>query len=64
MGVFFLGALPLDPNVRIGGDTGQPVAMYGPEDKRSAGMYDLATLIVSRAREESASAGPTMTIAD
>jgi ATP-binding protein involved in chromosome partitioning len=63
MGVFFLGALPLDPNVRIGGDTGQPVATYGPEDKRSAGMYDLATLVVSRAREVSAS-GPTMTIAD
>ena len=64
MGVFFLGALPLDPNVRIGGDTGQPVATFGPEDKRSATIYDLATLVISRAREASASTGPTITIAD
>jgi ATP-binding protein involved in chromosome partitioning len=64
MGVFFLGALPLDPNVRIGGDTGQPVATFGPEDKRAAAMYDLAALVISRAREASASSGPTITIAD
>src|SRR5271156_4011174 len=32
MGVFFLGALPLDPQVRIGGDTGHPVATFGPGD--------------------------------
>src|SRR3954447_15957517 len=31
MKVNFLGALPLDPNVRIGGDTGHPVATLGPE---------------------------------
>src|SRR5271156_6315877 len=41
MGVFFLGALPLDPHVRIGGDTGRPIATFGPDDKRAKGYYDL-----------------------
>jgi ATP-binding protein involved in chromosome partitioning len=64
MDVYFLGALPLDPHVRIGGDTGQPIATFGPEDKRAKGYYDIAELIVSRAREASSIPGPTITIAD
>src|SRR5881409_3720916 len=35
MGVNFLGTLPLDPHVRIGGDTGQPIATFGPDDQRA-----------------------------
>ena len=35
MNIPFLGALPLDPQVRMGGDTGQPVAIYGMGDVRS-----------------------------
>src|SRR5271168_3145514 len=31
MGAKFLGALPLSPQVRIGGDTGHPVATFGPD---------------------------------
>src|SRR5580698_9788447 len=38
MQINFLGALPLDPHVRIGGDTGHPVATAGPEDK-CGGIY-------------------------
>jgi ATP-binding protein involved in chromosome partitioning len=64
MDVYFLGALPLDPHVRIGGDTGQPIATFGPEDKRAKGYYDIAELVVSRAREASSIPGPTITIAD
>jgi ATP-binding protein involved in chromosome partitioning len=64
MGVFFLGALPLDPEVRIGGDTGHPVATFGPEDPRAADFYELATLVRMRAREAGSGSGPTMTIAD
>ena len=64
MGVYFLGALPLDPQIRVGGDTGHPVATWGPEDARSGSFYDLATLIVMRAREAGSMSGPTMTIAD
>jgi ATP-binding protein involved in chromosome partitioning len=64
MDIFFLGALPLDPQVRIGGDTGHPVAAFGPEDPRGKDFYELATLIRMRAREAGNAEGPTMTIAD
>ena len=64
MNVNFLGALPLDPEVRIGGDTGHPVATLGPDDKRSKGFYDLAALVVTHAREAASVSGPTMTISE
>ena len=35
MNVPFLGGLPLDPEIRIGGDTGKPVMLAG--DERSQG---------------------------
>jgi ATP-binding protein involved in chromosome partitioning len=64
MDLFFLGALPLDPQVRIGGDTGHPVAAYGPEDARAKDLYELATLVRMRAREAGAESGPTITIGE
>ena len=64
MGIFFLGALPLDPQVRIGGDTGHPVATLGPYDDRSKDFYELATLVRMRAREAGNDGGPTFTISD
>ena len=64
MSINFLGALPLDPQVRIGGDTGHPVATAGPEDKCGGAYYTLAEVVMERAREASAITGPTMTVAD
>ena len=64
MNVNFLGALPLDPHVRIGGDTGKPIASFGPDDKRAKGYYELAESVVKLAAEASNVAGPTMTISD
>jgi ATP-binding protein involved in chromosome partitioning len=64
MNVNFLGALPLDPRVRIGGDTGHPVATFGPEDPCAKDFYDLAALVVTHAREAAAETGPTMTISE
>jgi ATP-binding protein involved in chromosome partitioning len=64
MGVKFLGALPLDPQVRIGGDTGHPVATYGPEDPRAKDFYELATLVLMNAREAAGQTGPTMTVSE
>src|SRR5882724_10447699 len=58
MGVKFLGALPLDPQVRIGGDTGHPVAVHGPENKHAKDYYELATLVVMNAREAARETGP------
>jgi ATP-binding protein involved in chromosome partitioning len=64
MQINFLGALPLDPHVRIGGDTGHPVATAGPEDSRAGVYYQLAETVMGRAREVSVVAGPTMTVSD
>jgi ATP-binding protein involved in chromosome partitioning len=65
MEINFLGALPLDPHVRIGGDTGHPVATAGPEDKCGGIYYELAKVVMARAKEASDSnVGPTMTVSD
>ncbi|HXJ38741.1 MAG TPA: Mrp/NBP35 family ATP-binding protein, partial [Bryobacteraceae bacterium] len=64
MGVNFLGALPLDPGVRIGGDTGNPVATNGAGDPRAKGFYDVAELVVTYARVAAAETGPTITIGE
>ncbi len=64
MNINFLGALPLDPHVRIGGDTGKPIATFGPDDKRAKGYYEIAETVVKLADEASSVKGPTMTITD
>jgi ATP-binding protein involved in chromosome partitioning len=64
MGVNFLGALPLDPHVRIGGDTGKPIATFGPEDQRAKGFFELADLVVKEAAKAAEVPGPTMSISD
>ena len=60
MEIPFLGALPLDPHVRVGGDTGHPIATNGAAE----GFYDLAKLVVEKAAEAAADKGPSMTISD
>ena len=64
MKVPFLGELALLPDVRIGGDTGRPIAVYGEKDERATPFYTLARRITQRIDEVSAIKGPTMTIAD
>jgi ATP-binding protein involved in chromosome partitioning len=64
MGVPFLGELPLDPLVRIGGDTGRPVATYGESDERAAAFFDLAKRTMDRVAVESAAPAPKITVED
>src|SRR6185295_2571994 len=42
MGVHFLGEIPLDPEVRIGGDTGHPVATRPDDNPRAETFLTLA----------------------
>jgi ATP-binding protein involved in chromosome partitioning len=42
MNVNFLGALPLDPAVRAGGDSGKPVALLDSDDPHGKVFLDLA----------------------
>jgi ATP-binding protein involved in chromosome partitioning len=64
LGVNFLGALAMTPQVRIGGDTGQPVATFGENDPRGKDFFELAKRVVEQAVEVSSIAGPTMTVSD
>ncbi len=47
-GVPFLGELPLDPEVRIGGDTGLPVVRRGEQDPQGKGFVELARRVAAR----------------
>jgi ATP-binding protein involved in chromosome partitioning len=62
MAINFLGEIPLDPVVRVGGDTGRPVAMRGESDERAAAFFDLAKRTVDRVALESATPAPQITI--
>ncbi|MGA2598789.1 MAG: Mrp/NBP35 family ATP-binding protein [Bryobacteraceae bacterium] len=59
MNVPFLGELPLDPKVRIGGDSGKPVALADWQD-----FIALAKEVERRAAEASREKRPTVQIED
>jgi len=61
MGVYFLGELPLDPKVRIGGDSGQPVVRQGAEGKP---FIELAQATIARVDEVGREQGPKIEISD
>jgi ATP-binding protein involved in chromosome partitioning len=63
MNVPFLGELALDPEVRIGGDTGHPVASRDASDAHAAPFQELARRVEARCRE-SETTGPTITVED
>src|SRR5216684_373419 len=64
MGVNFLGEIALDPEVRIGGDTGQPVAMRDGNDSRAATFLQLARNTVARLDAIGPQTGPKIDITD
>jgi ATP-binding protein involved in chromosome partitioning len=60
MNIPFLGELPLDPAVRIGGDTGHPVTL----SDAGAPFVAIAREVQRRAAEESGKKGPSIKIED
>ena len=52
MGVYFLGELPLSPDVRVGGDSGCPVALRGEKEAAGEAFFTLARNTAARVREE------------
>ncbi|HEY0264067.1 MAG TPA: Mrp/NBP35 family ATP-binding protein [Granulicella sp.] len=50
-GLPFLGALDMDPKVRIGGDRGLPVTLAGPDSESVQSFYEVARKIAQRAME-------------
>jgi len=64
MGVPFLGELPLNPQVRIGGDTGRPIALLGESDPQAAPFYGLARAVVEKSAAGPSRKAPTFSVED
>ena len=47
-GVPLLGEIEIDPRIRIGGDTGEPVALLGEDAPEAKSMYAMARAVASR----------------
>jgi ATP-binding protein involved in chromosome partitioning len=63
MGFPILAELALDPDVRIGGDSGFPVASRGPGDAHATPFITLAQRVEQRCRETQTT-GPKITVED
>ncbi len=62
-GVSVLGEIEIDPRIRIGGDTGKPVALLGENALGAKSMYDLARAVAARLDQISATiSGPSVQI--
>jgi ATP-binding protein involved in chromosome partitioning len=64
MGIHFLGELAMHADVRIGGDSGRPVSLYGEQDPRSAPFVLLARNVVERVEKVGSARGPKIEITD
>ena len=61
MQVHFLGELPLDPQIRIGGDSGQPIVLRKGEGEP---FLELARNAVARLQDVAKQEGPKIEISD
>ncbi len=50
-GLPFLGRIELDPDIRLGGDTGNPVVLAGEASAHGKSFYDVARRVVARVQE-------------
>jgi ATP-binding protein involved in chromosome partitioning len=64
MDVPFLGELPLDPNIRVGGDSGRPVALRGDNDPTAAPFFDVARHVITALSGPPGRRGPSITISE
>jgi ATP-binding protein involved in chromosome partitioning len=64
MDVPFLGELPLDPRIRVGGDSGRPVALLGDSDAQSTPFMQMARQIAAACEDGSKRQGPSISIED
>jgi len=58
MGIRFLGEIPLDPEIRVGGDSGKPVALQNDL------FREIADQVATLAAESAQATGPTISISD
>lgn len=61
-GVPFLGSIPMNPNVRIGGDTGKPIVVSDPESDAAKALQSLSEIIAAKVSVASFSSNKAPTI--
>jgi len=62
-GVPVLGEIEIDPRIRIGGDTGKPVANFGADHAAAKSLYAVARAVAARLEElGSSTLGPSVEI--
>ena len=62
-GLPFLGEIEIDPQIRIGGDTGKPVASLGEDAPGGKSIYNIARNVVARVEAvKSSSSAPVVEI--
>ncbi|HLJ17092.1 MAG TPA: Mrp/NBP35 family ATP-binding protein [Bryobacteraceae bacterium] len=64
MNVHFLGELALDPEVRLGGDTGKPATLRAGNNPCAAAYVELAHALIARAGEARGAPVPKIEIED
>lgn len=63
MGIPFLGELALDPAIRIGGDTGSPIALRGEQDAQASAIFQIGRRVVE-GLQQTTSRQPTISITE
>jgi ATP-binding protein involved in chromosome partitioning len=61
-GVPFLGSIELDPEIRKGGDTGNPVALAGEESSHAKSLYAFTRKVIDRVKELQATSESVISI--
>jgi ATP-binding protein involved in chromosome partitioning len=61
-GLPLLGEIEIDPRIRIGGDTGKPVAEFGENAPGAKSLYALARAVAARLAEKPAARGSVVEI--
>jgi len=61
-GVPFLGSIEIDPDIRKGGDTGQPVVLEGDQSSHARSLFKFARHVVDRVSELKSQEGPVIEI--
>jgi ATP-binding protein involved in chromosome partitioning len=64
MGVHFLAELALDPEVRVGGDSGRPIALRDGNDAHAAAYIQMARETAARLVQVGVPKAPTIEISD
>ena len=61
-GVPLLGEIEIDPQIRLGGDTGKPVASLGENAPNARSVYAMARAVAARVADIGDNAGPSIEI--